>query len=108
MSHHAYIGRSVDTANEFARVCRVALVDDDQRRLPHDFAPIEGGVEEGIGEGDDEEEEDSPAVCEDMTELPEADLPEVTYAESERSDDIHRSIKRYSRHSEGTSSDEAA
>ena len=74
----------------------------------HDFAPIEGGVEEGIGEGDDEEEEDSPAVGEDMTELPEADLPEVTHAESERSDDIHRSIKRYSRHSGGTSSDEVA
>ena len=108
MSHHTYIGRSIDTANEFARVCRVALVDDDQWCLSHDFAPIEGGVEEGIGEGDDEEEEDSPAVGEDMTELPEADLPEVTYAESERSDDIHRSIKRYSRHSGGTSSDEAA
>ena len=86
----------------------MALVDDDQWRLPYDFAPIEGGVEEGIGEGDDEEEEDSPAVGEDMTELPEADLPEVTYAESERSDDIHRSIKRYSRHSGDTSSDEAA
>ena len=53
----------------------MALVDDDQWRLPNDFAPIEGGVEEGIGEGDDEEEEDSPAVGEDMTELPEADLP---------------------------------
>ena len=83
-------------------------VDDDQGGFTHDFAPIEGGVEEGIDEGDDEEEEYRPAICEDMTQLPEAYLPQITGAEAKGRKDIHTRIRRCSRHSVGTSLDEEA
>ena len=83
-------------------------VDDDQGGFTYAFAPIKGGVEEGIYEGDDEKEENSPAISKDMTQLPEAYLPQITGAEAKGSEDIHTRIRRCSRHSVGTSLGEEA
>ena len=73
-------------------------VDDDKRSLTDDFVSVERCVKEGIDEGDDKEEEDGSTICEDTAELRDADLPQVSQTKTDRSEDIHRWIKRYSLH----------
>ena len=80
---------SVYAADELSTELRAAAIHDHQRRLTGDLSTIECRIEEGVGEGYDQEEEDSPAVAKDAAQLAPGDGEDVLEAYHERSSERH-------------------